>query len=106
MCTTSVSGSSNRYAVAESLKPNGLYGRWQWRGVVAYVIGILVVIPFVSISFFVGPIAERMGGADFSFAVGLVVSGGLYLLFSRNLDMTAEAAVRETNEVELEGSLQ
>ncbi|WP_327587938.1 cytosine permease [Nonomuraea sp. NBC_00507] len=95
-----------RYAIAEILKPNGLYGRWQWRGVVAYVIGILVMIPFVSISFFVGPIAERMGGADFSFAVGLVVSGGLYLLFSRNLDMTAEAAVRETNEVELEGSLQ
>jgi NCS1 nucleoside transporter family len=95
-----------QYAIAEILKPNGLYGRWAWRGIVSYSVGFLVMIPFFSIpGLFTGPIAELMGGADFSFAVGLVVSGGLYLLFSRSLDRAAEAESRAASEAELEGAL-
>jgi purine-cytosine permease-like protein len=94
-----------KYAIAEILKPNGLYGRWAWRGVVAYSVGFLVMIPFFSIGFFVGPIAKLMGGADFSFAIGLVVSGGLYLLFSRSLNRTVEAEARVSSEAELEGAI-
>lgn len=93
-----------RYAIAEILKPNGLYGRWAWRGVVAYGVGFVAMIPFFSTSFFVGPVAELLGGADFSFAVGLVVSGGLYLLFSRTLNRSAEAQARVASDRELEGS--
>ncbi|HEV7184386.1 MAG: purine-cytosine permease family protein [Actinomycetales bacterium] len=92
-----------KYAIAEILKPNGLYGRWAWRGVLAYSIGFLAMIPFFSVSFYVGPIAQLMGGADFSFVVGLVVSGGLYLLFSRNIDRTAEATATVESDIELEG---
>ena len=93
-----------KYAIAEILKPNGLYGRWAWRGVVAYSVGFLAMIPFFSISFFVGPVAKLLGGADFSFAVGLIVSGGLYLLFSRSLNRAAEAEARTASEAELEGA--
>ncbi len=93
-----------KYAIAEILKPDGIYGRWAWRGVTAYAIGFLAMIPFFSISFFVGPVAELLGGADFSFAIGLVVSGGLYLLFSRNLDRDAEAKARAASQAELEGA--
>jgi purine-cytosine permease-like protein len=94
-----------KYAIAEILKPNGLYGRWAWRGVVAYSVGFVVMIPFFSIGFFVGPIAQLMGGADFSFAIGLVVSGGLYLLFSRSLNHKAEAEARVSSEAELESAI-
>jgi hypothetical protein len=38
------------------------------------------MIPFLSTTFYVGPAAEAMNGADISFIVGLVVSGGLYLI--------------------------
>ena len=93
-----------QYAIAEILKPNGLYGRWAWRGVVAYSVGFLAMIPFFSVSFFVGPIAQLLGGADFSFAVGLVVSGGLYLIFSRSIDREAEEKVRVESDSELEGA--
>jgi nucleobase:cation symporter-1, NCS1 family len=93
-----------KYAVAEILKPDGLYGRWAWRGVTAYALGFASMIPFFSTTFYTGPAADAMGGADFSFAVGLAVSGVLYLLFSRNLDRGAEAAARERSEAELEGS--
>lgn len=93
-----------KYAVAEILKPNGYYGYWSRPGITAYIAGFIVMIPFFSLNFFTGPVARLMGGADFSFAVGLVVSGGLYLLFSRHLDTDAEIALREASSVELEGS--
>ena len=93
-----------KYAIAEILKPNGLYRRWAWRGMVAYSVGFLVMIPFFSVSFFVGPIAQMLGGADFSFAIGLVVSGGLYLLFSRSFDRQEEEKARVKSDAELEGA--
>ncbi|MGY3204575.1 purine-cytosine permease family protein [Streptomyces sp. TE5632] len=93
-----------RYAIGEILKPNGVYGRWAWRGVLAYLLGFLSMIPFFSTSFYVGPVAELLGGADFSFVVGLFVSGILYLVFSRNLDHGAETDARVEGEAELEGS--
>ncbi|MGX4692008.1 purine-cytosine permease family protein [Streptomyces sp. JNUCC 63] len=92
------------YAIAEILKPNGAYGRWAWRGVTAYIAGFVAMIPFFSTSFYVGPVAEALGGADFSFIIGLTVSGVLYLLFSRNLDRDAEADARAESEAELEGT--
>ncbi|MGN6125374.1 MAG: purine-cytosine permease family protein [Humibacter sp.] len=95
-----------KYAITEILKPNGIYGRWAWRGMTAYAIGFVAMIPFFSVSFFVGPIAALLGGADFSFAVGLIVSGGLYLLFARNIDHEAEAKARAASQRELEGASQ
>jgi NCS1 family nucleobase:cation symporter-1 len=65
------------YAITEIFNPNGIYGRWSWRGLVAYVVGFASMIPFLSTTFYVGPAAEAMNGADISFIVGLVVSGGL-----------------------------
>jgi hypothetical protein len=35
-------------------------------------------------------VTKALGGGDISFAVGLLVAGGLYYLFSRNLDLSAE----------------
>jgi NCS1 family nucleobase:cation symporter-1 len=93
----------SRYAIAEILKPDGIYRRWAWRGVTAYAIGFVAMIPFFSLSFYEGPVAKLMGGADFSFVVGLVVSGGLYWIFSRSLDKEAEERAWQASEKELEG---
>ena len=79
---------------------------WAWRGMVAYSVGFLVMIPFFSVSFFVGPIAQMLGGADFSFAIGLVVSGGLYLVFSRSVNQVEEEKARVKSDAELEGAAQ
>src|SRR5215213_4589800 len=93
-----------RYAITEIFNPNGLYGRWAWRGVVAYLAGFVAMIPFFSTNFYVGPVADALGGADISFVVGLLVAGVLYLVFTRNLDMTAEEQARSRSLEELEGS--
>jgi NCS1 family nucleobase:cation symporter-1 len=52
-------------------------------GLAAYLAGILVSVPFMSGPLFTGPIAARMGGADFSFYIGFVAAGVLYLLLGR-----------------------
>jgi NCS1 family nucleobase:cation symporter-1 len=89
------------YAILEIFKPNGLYRRWQWRGLTAYAIGFLVMIPFFSTVIYTGPVAKAAHGADFSIFVGLVVSGGLYYLFSRNMDFTEERRLAQTEDAEL-----
>ena len=51
------------------------------------------MIPFLNTSFYVGPAAEALDDADISFIVGLLVSGGLYLILCRGLNLGAEWAI-------------
>src|SRR5919197_1788882 len=59
------------YAVEEIFKPRGLYGRWGWRGILAYGIAFACMIPFFSTPSFTGPIAKAMDGADLPLLIGL-----------------------------------
>lgn len=94
-----------KYAITQIFNPKGMYKRWSWRGLVAYFAGFLAMIPFISLpGVFTGPIANAIGGADFSFAVGLVVSGGLYFIVARGIDHDAEAKARAESQRELEGA--
>ena len=94
-----------KYAITEIFNPHGIYGRWSWRGLAAYGIGFVAMIPFFSLpGLYTGPVAEAIGGADVSFAIGLVVAGGLYWLFCRNLDRAAEERARQESQRVLEGA--
>jgi NCS1 family nucleobase:cation symporter-1 len=90
------------YAVEEIFKPHGIYGRWGWRGIAAYLIGFACMVPFFSTPAFTGPIAKAMDGADLSLFVGLPVAGGLYLLFARSIDVEGERRLAEREADELE----
>jgi nucleobase:cation symporter-1, NCS1 family len=83
------------YAILGIFSPHGMYHRWAWRGITAYFVGLAAMIPFVSLTFFEGPVAKALGGADISFAVGLAVAGGLYYVFSRSLDLGSELEAAE-----------
>ncbi|MFJ9409645.1 purine-cytosine permease family protein [Streptomyces sp. NPDC101393] len=91
------------YAVTAIFDPAGIYGRWAWRGIVAYLAGFAAMIPFFATSFYTGPVTEALGGADLSFVPGLLVGGGLYYVLNRNLDRAAEDAAVAASERELEG---
>lgn len=91
------------YAITEIFNPNGIYRRLQWRGLLAYAIGFVVMIPFFSTSLYEGPVAKAIGGADLSIFVGLIVAGGLYYLFARNLDHDQEDRMAAESARELEG---
>lgn len=73
----------SRYDVPALSDPDGRYGRWNATGITIYFIGILVQIPFLSTSFYTGPLVAPLGGVDISWILGLAVPGTLYYVFGR-----------------------
>jgi NCS1 family nucleobase:cation symporter-1 len=91
------------YAVAEIFKPDGIYGRWGWRGLVSYALGFAAMVPFFSVgTLYEGPVAHALDGADISFFIGLPVAGALYLVLSRSIDVDAELRLATTEDGLLE----
>jgi NCS1 family nucleobase:cation symporter-1 len=72
-----------RYDIDAIFEPNGVYGRFNAAGLTAFIVGFLVELPFASLGFFEGPVATAFGGVDISWIVGIIVSGGCYLLMAR-----------------------
>jgi nucleobase:cation symporter-1, NCS1 family len=72
-----------RYDVPALSDPDGRYGRWNMTGIVIYLAGIVVQIPFLATAFYTGPLVDVLGGVDISWIVGLLVPGILYYLFGR-----------------------
>ncbi len=91
------------YAIAEIFKPDGMYGRWGWRGILAYLIGFAAMTPFFHVgTLYEGAAAKALGGADISFFIGLPVAGILYYVFSRSIDVAAETRVADAEAAGLE----
>ena len=88
-----------RYAIPHFFLPHdNLYGHWGSRGLLAYLIGFLAMIPFFTIfngadEVFVGPLARLIGNVDMAWLVGLIVSGVSYYLLCLSLDLGREEAV-------------
>jgi len=78
------------YSVKEIFNPRGMYGRWSWRGLLAYFVGFVAMIPFFSNGMYTGPVARRLGGADVGMLIGLAVSAGVYFWACRSLDVESE----------------
>ncbi len=91
-----------RYAIRELFKPHGLYGAWSWRGLTAYTIGFLAMIPFMSTTIWEGPVAKSLSGGDISPFVGFPVAAILYFAFSRAIDVAAEYRIADEQEPLLE----
>ncbi len=92
------------YAITDIFRADGVYGAWGRRGLIAYVAGFVPEIPFMVLP----PIAglsytgyfpsHLTNGVDYSWLVGLIVSGLVYLLLSRSLDVGAEQSAIEASE--------
>jgi NCS1 nucleoside transporter family len=78
------------YSVREIFNPHGMYGRWSWRGLSAYGVGFVVMIPFFSTDLYKGPVARALGGADIAMLVGLPVAALVYLWACRSLDLETD----------------
>ncbi|MDQ0238544.1 purine-cytosine permease family protein [Arthrobacter bambusae] len=93
------------YAIAEIFKPDGIYGRWGWPGIISYLVGFVVMIPFFSAGkLFVGFIAHALDGADISLFIGLPVSAGLYWLMTRRIDVEGETRMAKEEADALEAA--
>ena len=78
------------YVIREIFAPNGIYGRWGWRGNVAYVVSLAAMVPFMVTTPFTGFAAVALGGVDCSLFVGLPLAGLLYWWLCRDLDLAGE----------------
>jgi purine-cytosine permease-like protein len=92
------------YAITDIFRPDGVYGTWGWRGLTAYGVGFAAMIPFMVLPPLFGlsyegyvP-AHLANGVDYSWLVGLVVSGLVYLVASRSLDLAPERAAIEASD--------
>ncbi len=91
------------YAIAEIFNPHGMYGRWGWRGIVAYLVGFGAMVPFFDVgTLYEGPAAKALGNADISFFIGLPIAAGLYYLLTRSVDVAAETRVAQAEAADLE----
>jgi NCS1 family nucleobase:cation symporter-1 len=82
-----------RYDIEAIFRPDGVYGGVNWRTIGAYAIGVAVEVPFVSTTFYTGPLVEHLGGADVSWVIGLIVASTLsYVWTPREVRVAAEAA--------------
>ncbi|TCP27087.1 NCS1 family nucleobase:cation symporter-1 [Scopulibacillus darangshiensis] len=66
------------YNTQDVFDGNGQYGKINWITTVAYIVSILAEIPFINTSFYMGPIAHALNGADLAWIIGLIIPGVLY----------------------------
>jgi NCS1 nucleoside transporter family len=91
------------YAIAEIFNPRGLYGRWGWRGITAYLVAFAAMTPFFSVgTLYEGFVAKDLDGADISLFIGLPIAAILYWWFSRTIDVAAETQIALAEQAELE----
>lgn len=85
--------SKERVDVPALYDENGRYGRYNVCGLVTYLIGIVVQIPFLSQSLYTGPIAKAIDGADVSWIVGLVITAAVYYPWARATSRPPEHSI-------------
>jgi NCS1 family nucleobase:cation symporter-1 len=68
------------YDVVSFFAADGAYGRFAWRGLLAYAIGLAAEWPFVSQPDYTGALVKTLGGADISWLVGWFAAAVIYLL--------------------------
>ncbi len=71
------------YDVASFFTPEGRYGRYLWRGLIAYLLAVAAEVPFIDQAFYTGPLVRVLGGVDISWVVGGVAGAVFYLIALR-----------------------
>jgi nucleobase:cation symporter-1, NCS1 family len=70
--------------VAEFYRRDGVFGVISWPGFLAFVIGIIVSVPFMATALYTGPIGKAWGGADVSYGVSAIVASIIFYAVRRS----------------------
>ncbi len=79
------------YSVKDMYDPKGMYKKWNGSTLVIYFLTVLIEIPFVSQTFYVGPIAEMLGGGEIAWIVGGIFAAVVYYLVNRKNKIAKDA---------------
>ena len=83
------------YSVREIFNRTGMYGNWNWRGLSAYFVGFISMVPFFSTGLYTGPAARALNGADIAMVIGLPVSALIYIAACRSMNLQADRLLAE-----------
>ncbi len=86
-----------QYDISAIFDPLGMYGRFNWRTLLVYVIAVLLELPFMSTTLYTGPLVAHLGGADIAWIVGLVVSSVLYYFLMRDVAARQVSSARPSD---------
>lgn len=67
-----------RYNMKDIFDVNGMYGKVNWAAAFCYIVAVIAQIPFISSTFYLGPVAKMWQGADVAWVIGLIVPAVLY----------------------------
>lgn len=87
--------SRGAYSIEHIFRLDGIYGRYRWRTIAIYLVSILVQIPFMRTSFYVGALAHLIG-ADIAWLPGTLVPALLYSLIDRPVPLPDDAETLES----------
>jgi NCS1 family nucleobase:cation symporter-1 len=71
-----------KYSIDQMFLIDGEYGSFRWKTLGVYLISILSQVPFMSLSFYAGPV-DRLLGADIAWLPGTLVPTLLYIWAER-----------------------
>lgn len=77
-------GAKTYPAIAEFYKRDGVFGAVSWPGLLAFLIGIGVSVPFMATALYTGPIGKAWGGADVSYGVSAIVASVIFYVLRRS----------------------
>jgi NCS1 family nucleobase:cation symporter-1 len=91
------------YAVTELFDGHGIYGEWAWRGLLAYALVWAAILPFAVLQgLWTGPLANKIGGVDIGWLIGLLISDGSYFILSKGINVAAEGSYVERSQYDFE----
>jgi purine-cytosine permease-like protein len=73
-------------------KRDGVYGLWNWRGISTYLVTLLIMVPFMDLGIYTGPVAQALGGIDIAFFVGIPIACVMYWVLCRSQNIKGELA--------------
>lgn len=88
------------YDIAAIFDPHGVYGAVNWRALIAYVVAVILEVPFMSTTLYTGPLVSLLGGADIAWIVGVIVACLMYYMLMRSrISASAIAGVPDSSTV-------
>jgi nucleobase:cation symporter-1, NCS1 family len=75
------------YVIDQMFKVDGLYGPYRWKSIGVYLLSIVLQVPFMNLSFYIGPVARALG-ADIAWLPGTLIPTLLYVLVERSWPST------------------
>ncbi|WP_256760412.1 cytosine permease [Cohnella sp. WQ 127256] len=67
-----------QYSIHDIFDVSGRYGKFNWITIFAFLASIVIEVPFINTTLYVGPIANMLDGIDLAWLVGIVSASLLY----------------------------